>query len=81
MNNKRFSYADFEEAYYHCHWRLCQEIGSYLLGFLKDKRAKKLRKSLIKEPWAWDWPQKKQDWFTKVLDDTKIWLMVNQNNL
>lgn len=76
---RKYSFADYEYAYYHLQWYRCKEIGLYLLSILKDKRAKKLKKQLSRIEYQWDLPQKKLEHIAKVLLDVKIWLMVNEN--
>ena len=78
----RYDFSDYEEAYYHCRVRDCVEIGTYLLKRLRhDEKAKELMKELAAIDYRWDLPQHELDRITKVLQDTKIWLMVNVTSL
>ena len=73
----KYTYKDYEEAYYKNQVVKCQEIGSILLQRLNDKEAKKLLKKLNSIDFIKDTEEdrKKQ---AKILLDVKLWLMVNE---
>ena len=76
-----YSYADYEEAYYHGRIDKCKQIGCYLLERKNDKRSKELLKELSKlEYKCWyndNSSQEELNHQAKVLLEVKIWLMVS----
>ena len=69
MVDRLYSYYDYEEAYYHMQWNLCITIGTYLLPYINNNRAKQLLKQLSKA-------KIDSKILTKLLLDVKIWLMI-----
>lgn len=78
----RYDFSDYEEAY--CRRRVndCVRIGTYLLKRLRhDKKAEELIRELATIDFSWDLPESELDRITKVLQDVRIWLMVNVTSL
>jgi len=72
----KYSYYDYEEAYFHMQYYKCKEIGMYLLANLEDKHSKKLLKQLKAFDHEWEAVSAED---IKLLWDIKVWLMVNCN--
>ena len=72
----KYSYYDYEEAYFKLQYYKCKEIGIYILSKQKDEYSKKLLKKLEKFEYDWLHPDTKD---AKLLWDIKVWLMVNCN--
>lgn len=77
--NRLYSYSDYEDAYYHCRWDKCIEIGKYLLSFIHNDRAEKLLKKLSKAYYTWDMPKDESKKLSKLLLEVKLWIMVHEN--
>ena len=75
----KYTYNDYEEAYYKQQWYKCKEIGIELLSKLEDDNAKVLLKKLKKMEYSWDLSQEEKIKIDKILFDVKVWLMINQN--
>lgn len=74
---KLYNYFDYEEAYYHLRYTDCKKIGLYLLSQLQDKKSKELYKKL--EKFEYDWIKENNN--STILQEVKVWLMVNCNYL
>ena len=79
MNNK-FTYYDYEDAYYLDDISRCIVIGIYLLEKLKDKHSKELIKSLKNLEYSWDMQQDSLQKVHDTLSEVKRWLMSNYLN-
>ena len=73
----KYTYKDYEDAYYSNNAYMCREIGTELLQKMGTKEAKKLLKKLISIDLDKNDEQelKKR---AKILLDVKLWLMVNE---
>jgi len=63
----KYSYYDYEEAYYHMHYAKCKEIGIDLLTRLTDNKSKLLLKKLKSYEYRYNEPDK-----STILEDVKI---------
>lgn len=78
----RYDFSDYEEAYYRRKVMDCVRIGTYLLKRLRhDSKAEELIKELATIDFRWDLPERELDRITEVLQDVRIWLMVNVTSL
>ena len=75
----KYCYYDYEEAYYKHDVYKAKEIAIELLPKLNIPESKKLLKEFENLEWAWDLEEKEQVKIEKILNETKILLMVYSN--
>lgn len=74
----RYSFTDYETAYYKCNINKCIEIGREILSHFSDKRSKELIKKLNKIKYQYDLPIKKLKDISNTLLEVKIYIMINR---
>ena len=81
---KKYTYSDYEDAYYVKNIKACKDVGWYLLSFINTDEAKRLSKKLAKLelPSYINMEDKKEmkkvKAAAKLLLDVKLLLMVNK---
>ena len=71
---QKYSYHDYEEAYYRRDYAACKEIGLSMLSNLRDDRSKMLLEAFRDYEYDPGDPVG-----AKILDDVKVWLMIKSN--
>ena len=74
---KRYSYHEYEEAYYQQRYFQCRDIGLHLLPKIKNEKAKDLYEKLCQLGYEWDMPAEDFKKLKALLWDIKVWLMTN----
>ena len=67
----KYSFYDYENAWYNCQVNDCREIGIFLLSKINSKEAKRLKKKLIKVNYQYDLPKRRLRKITLLLSNVR----------